>query len=149
VQQDIRRLRSQLNAHPDDVTLAASLARRYITLARSETDPRYLGYAQAALHPWWQQPAPPSEVRLLRATILQSTHQFSAALTDLRAVLAADPGNAQAWLTQATVQTVQGDYAGATASCARVSTLSIDLAAITCLANVGAVTGKAATSCWT
>ena len=146
VQQDIRRLRSQLNAHPDDVTLAASLARRYIALARSETDPRYLGYAQAALQPWWQQPAPPSEVRLLRATVLQSTHQFSAALTDLRAVLAADPVNAQAWLTQATVQTVQGDYAGATASCARVSTLSIDLAAITCLANVGAVTGKAATS---
>lgn len=146
VQQDIRRLRSQLNAHPDDVTLAASLSRRYITLARSETDPRYLGYAQAALQPWWQQPAPPSEVRLLRATVLQSTHQFSAALTDLRAVLAADPVNAQAWLTQATVQTVQGDYAGATASCARVSTLSIDLAAITCLANVGAVTGKAATS---
>jgi predicted Zn-dependent protease len=146
VQQDIRRLRSQLNAHPDDVTLAASLARRYIALARSETDPRYLGYAQAALQPWWQQPAPPSEVRLLRATVRQSTHQFSAALSDLRAVLAANPGNAQAWLTQATVQTVQGDYAGAKASCARVSTLSIDLAAITCLANVGAVTGKAATS---
>ncbi|HEX5343150.1 MAG TPA: tetratricopeptide repeat protein [Duganella sp.] len=146
VQQDIRRLRSQLNAHPDDVTLAASLARRYIALARSETDPRYLGYAQAALQPWWQQPAPPSGVRLLRATVLQSTHQFSAALSDLRAVLAADPANAQAWLTQATVQTVQGDYAGATVSCARVSTLSIDLAAITCLTNVGALTGKAATS---
>ncbi|RZT05573.1 hypothetical protein SAMN05216319_5131 [Duganella sp. CF402] len=146
VQQDIRRLRSQLNAHPGDVTLAAGLARRYITLARSETDPRYLGYAQAALQPWWQQPAPPSEVRLLRATVLQSTHQFRAALADLRAVLAAEPDNVQAWLTQATVQTVQGDYAGATASCARVSTLSIDLAAITCLANVGAVTGKAATS---
>jgi predicted Zn-dependent protease len=85
-------------------------------------------------------------VRLLRATVLQSTHQFSAALSDLRAVLAADPANAQAWLTQATVQTVQGDYTSATASCARVSALSIDLAAITCLANVGAVTGKAATS---
>jgi Tfp pilus assembly protein PilF len=146
LQQDIRRLRSQLNAQPDDVTLAASLARRYIALARSETDPRYLGYAQAALQPWWQQAAPPAEVRLLRATVLQSTHQFSAALADLRAVLAADPVNAQAWLTQATVQTVQGDYAGATASCARVSALSIDLAAITCLANVGAVTGKAAAS---
>ncbi|NYE62595.1 Tfp pilus assembly protein PilF [Duganella sp. 1224] len=145
-QQELRRLRSQLNAHPDDATLAASLARRYITLARSETEPRYLGYAQAALQPWWRQPAPPTDIRLLRATLLQSTHQFAPALADLRGVLAADPGNPQAWLTQATVQTVQGDYAGATASCARVAALSIDLAAITCVANVGAVTGKAATS---
>jgi tetratricopeptide (TPR) repeat protein len=146
LQQEVRRLRSQLNANPTNVTLAATVARRYIALARSETDPRYLGYAQAALQPWWQQAAPPADIRLLRATLLQSTHQFTPALADLRGVLAADPRNPQAWLTQATVQTVQGDYAGATASCARVSALSIDLAAITCLANVGTVTGKAVTS---
>jgi Tfp pilus assembly protein PilF len=143
VQQELRRLRSQLNASPNDVALATTVARRYIALGRSETDPRYLGYAQAALAPWWQQTAPPLEVRLLRATLLQSTHQFASALADLKAVLAADPSNTQAWLTQATVQTVQGDYTGATASCARVSRLSIELIAITCIANVGALTGKA------
>src|SRR5450830_1508158 len=114
-QSELRGLRQQLNATPQDLTLAASLAQRYITLARSETDPRYLGYAQAALQPWWQQAAPPADIRLLRATLLQSTHQFAPALADLRGVLAADPLNPQAWLTQATVQTVQGDYAGATA----------------------------------
>jgi tetratricopeptide (TPR) repeat protein len=146
VQQEVRRLRSQLNASPNDVALAATVARRYIALGRSETDPRYLGYAQAALEPWWRQAAPPTDVRLLRATLLQSTHQFTPALADLKGVLAADPRNTQAWLTQATVQTVQGDYTGATASCARVSGLAIDLVAITCIANIGAVTGKAATS---
>ena len=52
VQQELRRLRAQLNAQPNDVALAATLARRYIALGRSETDPRYLGYAQAALAPW-------------------------------------------------------------------------------------------------
>lgn len=145
-QQELRRLRSQLNANPQDVALATSVARRYIALGRSETDPRYLGYAQAALQPWWQLSAPPSEVRLLRATLLQSTHQFNSALADLKAILTADPRNLQAWLTQASVQTVQGDYSGATASCARVSGLSIELVAITCIANVGAVTGKARAS---
>lgn len=145
-QQELRRLRSQLNANPQDVALATSIARRYIALGRSETDPRYLGYAQAALQPWWQLSAPPSEVRLLRATLLQSTHQFNPALADLKAILTADPRNLQAWLTQASVQTVQGDYSGATASCARVSGLSIELVAITCIANVGAVTGKARAS---
>lgn len=146
VQQELRRLRSQLNASPNDVALATTVARRFIALGRSETDPRYLGYAQAALQPWWQSPAPPTDVRLLRATLLQSTHQFTPALADLKAVLATDPRNMQAWLTQATVQTVQGDYAAATASCARVSGLTMELVAITCIANVGAVTGKAARS---
>ncbi|MES2161503.1 MAG: hypothetical protein V4476_10140 [Pseudomonadota bacterium] len=146
VQQELRRIRSELNARPNDMELATSLATRYIGLARSETDPRYLGYAQAALAPWWWLSSPPAPVRLLRATLLQSTHQFKPALDDLKAVLAADPSNAQAWLTQATVQTVQGDYAGATASCAHLSAMSIELVTITCIANVGAATGRSVKS---
>jgi len=143
VQQELRRLRAQLNAQPNDVALATGLARRYIALGRSETDPRYLGYAQAALAPWWRLPAPPPAVRLLRATLLQSTHQFAAALADLRGVLAAEPKNAQAWLTLATVLTVQGDYANATSSCARLSSLATELITVTCIAQVGALTGRA------
>ena len=146
VQQQLRSLRAELSAKPTDVALATDVARRYIALGRSETDPRYLGYAQAALAPWWAQAAPPPQVRLLRATLLQSTHQFVPALDDLKGVLAAQPDNAQAWLTQATVQTVRGDYAGATASCARLSSLSIELITVTCIANVGTVTGRAAKS---
>ena len=143
VQQDLRRLRSELAAKPGELAPAATLAQRYIALARSETDPRYLGYAQAVLAPWWTQAAPPPQVRLLRATLRQSTHQFALALDDLQAVLAADPANTQAWLTRATVQTVQGDYAGATASCARLSALTTQLVTVTCIANVGALTGRA------
>jgi len=143
VQQELRRLRAQLNAQPNDVALATTLARRYIALGRSETDPRYLGYAQAALAPWWKQAAPPPPVRLLRATLLQSTHQFPAALADLQGVLAAEPQNAQAWLTLATVQTVQGDYANATSSCARLSSLANELITVTCVAQVGGITGRA------
>ena len=143
VQQELRRLRAQLNAQPNDVALATTLARRYIALGRSETDPRYLGYAQAALAPWWKQAAPPPPVRLLRATLLQSTHQFPAALADLQGVLAVEPQNAQAWLTLATVQTVQGDYANATSSCARLSSLANELITVTCVAQVGGITGRA------
>ncbi|HEX7984976.1 MAG TPA: hypothetical protein VF616_15770 [Duganella sp.] len=142
VQQQLRSLRAELNARPTDIALATDVAHRYITLGRSETDPRYLGYAQAALAPWWAQAAPPPQVRLLRATLLQSTHQFGPALEDLKGVLTAQPDNAQAWLTQATVQTVRGDYAGATASCAHLSSLSIELITVTCIANVGTVTGR-------
>ncbi|MGX9772930.1 hypothetical protein ACWYXN_05375 [Janthinobacterium aestuarii] len=142
----LRGLRQQLDAKPQDLALASGLAQRYIALARSETDPRYLGYAQAALAPWWRQAAPPVPVRLLRATILQSTHHFGPALQDLDAVIAQEPANGQAWLTRATVLTVQGDYAKATASCARLSALTTQLVTVTCLANIASVTGRAAAS---
>ena len=145
-QMQLRDLRQQLTATPQDLALATGLAQRYISLARSETDPRYLGYAQAALAPWWRQAAPPLPVRLLRATILQSTHHFGPALQDLDFVIAQEPANGQAWLTRATVLTVQGDYAKATASCARLSALSTQLVTVTCIANVASVTGRAATS---
>ena len=142
----LRSLRQQLNATPDDLAMATGLAQRYIALARSETDPRYLGYAQAALAPWWRQATPPLPVRLLRATILQSTHKFGLALQDLDAVIAQQPQNAQAWLTRATVLTVQGDYPKATAACARLSALTTQLVTVTCIANIASVTGRAASS---
>lgn len=145
-QQELRQLRAKLATNPNDVALATSVARQHIATARRETDPRYFGYAQAALAPWWAQSAPPPEVRLLRATLLQSTHHFPEAMRDLDAVVAADPDNPQAWLTRATVQTVRGEYEAATASCARLSRLASQLVSTTCIANIGAMTGRAAAS---
>ena len=145
-QQSLRTLRAQLASRPDDLSLATAVARQHIATARRETDPRYYGYAQAALAPWWAQPAPPLEVRLLRATLLQSTHHFPEAMRDLDAVVAADPDNPQAWLTRATVQTVRADYEAATASCARLSRLTSQLVSTTCIAGIGAMTGRAAPS---
>jgi predicted Zn-dependent protease len=142
-QQALLRLRASVAAAPADLGGAASLAQRYIELARAESDPRYLGYAQAALAPWWRQPSPPPAVLVLRATIRQSLHRFPEAMADLDAAVAAGPNDPQAWLTRAAVQTVRGDYAGATASCARVSALASELAAIACLANVTGLTSRA------
>ena len=145
-QLELQRLRKQLAASPNDVAVATTVARHHIATARRETDPRYFGYAQAALAPWWAHSAPPLEVRLLRATLLQSTHHFPEAMRDLDAIVAADPQNSQAWLTRATVQTVRGDYPGATASCARLSSITTQLISLTCIASVGAMTGRAAAS---
>jgi len=145
-QQELLRQRAQLAANPNDMATAVKAARQHIATARRETDPRYLGYAQAALAPWWSQAAPPLEVRLLRATLLQSTHHFPEAMRDLDAVVAADPANPQAWLMRATVQTVRGDYPAATASCAKLSRISTQLVSITCIAGIGAMTGRAAAS---
>ncbi|WP_229503797.1 hypothetical protein [Massilia putida] len=142
VQRDLRRLRGALNAAPNDLNLASDLARRYIERARIEGDPRYLGYAEAALAPWWKQPAPPEPVLVLRATLRQSTHQFPAALADLDQAVKRDSDNVQAWLTRATVQTVTGNFAAARASCVRLYSRAPVLVVQTCLSNVGSVSGQ-------
>jgi tetratricopeptide (TPR) repeat protein len=141
--QELQRMRARLSATPDNLALATALAQRYIAAGRRQADPRYLGYAQAALAPWWRLPAPPAAVRILRATMLQSTHNFAPALADLDALVAADPANVQAWLTRATILTVQGDYSQATASCARLSRTSPELVSITCIANIAGMSGRA------
>jgi tetratricopeptide (TPR) repeat protein len=143
VQRELRRLRTALNAAPGDVNLAGELARRYIERARVEGDPRYLGYAQAALAPWWRQPAPPEPVLILRATLYQSMHRFAAALADLDQAVRRDSDNAQAWLTRATVQTVTGDFAGGRASCMRLYARAPETIVQACLSNVGGVSGQA------
>ncbi|HEY0489113.1 MAG TPA: hypothetical protein VGD30_06320 [Telluria sp.] len=142
-QRELARLRAELGQSPSDPARASSLARRYIEMARADGDPRYLGYAEAALAPWWNQPQPPDEVLVLRATLRQSTHQFPAALADLDAAVARDSGNAQAWLTRATVLSITGDFAAARASCMRLHARAPALVVQTCLSSVDSVSGKA------
>jgi tetratricopeptide (TPR) repeat protein len=142
-QRELSALRAALGKSPSNPALATGLARRYIELARIDGDPRYLGYAQAALAPWWNQPQPPDDVLVLRATLRQSTHQFSAAMADLDTVVARDSGNAQAWLTRATVLSITGDFGAARASCMRLHSHAQALVVQTCLSSVDSVSGKA------
>jgi Tfp pilus assembly protein PilF len=82
-------------------------------------------------------------VLVLRATLVQSKHAFGDALADLDEVVRRDAGNAQAWLTRATIQQVTGDHAGARTSCARLFGRAPDLVVQTCLASVGSLSGQA------
>jgi Tfp pilus assembly protein PilF len=143
---EIRQLRTQLMRQPGDAALAANIARRYIELGRVESDPRYYGYAQGVLQHWWAVEQPPADILLLRATLRQNRHEFDAALKDLKQLLNRDPRNAQAWLTQAVIEQVRGDYASARRSCMPLLHLADTLLAVACLSNVGSVTGQAQNS---
>jgi len=142
VQRDLLRLRAELHKTPNDVKLASTLAQRYIEQARLEGDPRYLGYAEAALAPWWKLASPPEQVLVLRATVRQSTHQFQEALADLDQAVKRDTDNVQAWLTRATVQMITGDFAAAKASCMRLYSRAPQLVVQTCLSNIANVSGQ-------
>ena len=97
--------------------VALPLAQFYITRSRATGDLRFLGYAEATLAPWLNQSPPLPAVLVLHATILQSRHAFEASLRELDRALAAQPDNAQAWLTRATVLRVLGHYTEAMTSC--------------------------------
>jgi hypothetical protein len=119
---------------PADPAAAARLALGWVELGHAEADLRYYGYAQAALAPWWELPDPPSALRLPRALILQARHAFDAALTDLDALVAREPRNAQAWLTRAGVLQAQGRPRLALASCAHLTGLVPALVSTACAA---------------
>jgi tetratricopeptide (TPR) repeat protein len=144
---EIRALRARLTAEPGNLTLACEFARRCIERGRSEADPRYLGRAQAALAPWWDIPSPPVEALVLRATIKQSQHDFTNSLADLSLASHLSPRNAQVWLTQSTILTVLGDYAGARKACHPLAQLAPGLIALTAVAGVTSLNGDAKNSC--
>ena len=114
-----RALQQRRAAAPTQLPVALQAARAAIDRARRSGDPRELGEAQAALAPWWSLTDPPSAVRLLRATVRQSQHQFDAALRDLDVLAANAPleQRAQAVLTRTAVLQVTGRWAEAEASC--------------------------------
>jgi thioredoxin-like negative regulator of GroEL len=139
-----RAMQTLLARDPRNLDVALRLAQTYVDRARSESDPRQLGHAQATLAPWWDEQAPPIPVLLLRATIRQSTHQFDPARADLEQIIAREPANAQAWLTLATVQQVTGDLDDARRRCARVAALATAAVGTLCTASIDGVSGQAA-----
>ena len=142
----LRRAQAELTSDPENLQASLRLARNYIDKSRSESDPRYLGYAQATLAPWWNSPEPPIEVLVLRATIRQSNHDFDHALADLAKAIKGDPANGQAWLTRATILQVLGDYDEAKRACLPLWRLASELITVTCASSIASLSGEATRS---
>ena len=140
---EMQALRQAWRANPQDLDAAVRLGWRYQAEVAATGDPRYMGYIQAALQPWWVLPDPPAEVRVLRAVVLQFDHRFEPALQDLAAVLAQDPDDARAAAWQLAIRLVTADYAGARLSCEQLAPHVSGLIAGACRAQVDAATGRA------
>ncbi|MGA2551291.1 MAG: hypothetical protein ABSF50_14150 [Burkholderiaceae bacterium] len=136
-------LRKQLDATPADYAVADRLAREYIDYGRQVGDAHYAGYAEAVIAPWIAKSPPPVPVLVLQATILQFRHQFSEARVLLRTALARDRDNAQAWLTLATLDMVQGEYPIAAQDCAEVNRVGGNVLGIACSGNLRSYIGQA------
>ena len=140
---ELRDLRAALAAQPLHVETAVRLARRYLIEVAAEGDPRYIGYAQAALAPWWELVEPPLQVRVLRAVLLQFNHGFEAALADLDAAVLQDPDLGEAWAWQMAIRMVRADYSGAQRACTQMARLGTALIGAACQAQIDAASGQA------
>ena len=140
---EIKELRGALARDPQNLERAIRLARRYFEQALAQGDPRYVGYAQAALKPWWDLPDPPTQVLVMRATLVQYRHDFSSALADLARALERNPADARAWSLRAVIHLVQADYAASRRDCASFAPLVDELSAAGCVAFIDGMTGRA------
>jgi Tfp pilus assembly protein PilF len=142
----LRRQRAELTEDPDNLRDSLALARGYVDTARSEGDPRYLGYAQSMLAPWWSQPEPPTDVLALRAVIRQAQQEPGPALRDLELALNRDPAHAAAWIARAEIHLATADYPAARRDLASALGKAPPLAVETLGATLGSLTGTAAES---
>ncbi|MBA3965518.1 MAG: hypothetical protein H0X47_07060, partial [Nitrospirales bacterium] len=142
----LRTARLELSQDPGNLDLAVHLARQLVELGRAEADPRYDGYAQAALQPWWSHSSPPTEVLFIRALLRQRSHHFNEALEDLTRILHNQPKHAQTWLTRAVIHQVRGHYDEARRNCLPLLRLANALISTTCIANVTSLNGQASDS---
>jgi Flp pilus assembly protein TadD len=140
---ELRRLREELALNPRNLDKAIALSQRYYRLALADGDPRFIGYAQAALAPWWEMDEPPVAVLVQRATLRQYNHNFDSALTDLKLAISLVPRNGTAWSLLAAVHMVQAEYATARQDCENLRGLASNLIVIACVATVDSLSGQA------
>jgi hypothetical protein len=137
-------LRKQLAARPNDANLRLEIARRYFDLAMAQGDPRYVGYASAAIGPLAQTATSDARYWLIRGLIQQYSHDFAGALQSLEKASELDPQSPEPIAWRAAVNMVQARYREALSECTQLVSLANPLHAQGCTAYVLASTGQLA-----
>jgi tetratricopeptide (TPR) repeat protein len=135
-------LRKQLAARPNDSGLRLEIAQRYFDLAMAQGDPRYVGYAQAAITPLAQAAANNADYWQIRGMLEQYSHDFPGAMKSLEKASQLDPKAANPIAWRAAIDMVEARYADALAECTRLVPLTHPLFAQGCTAYVQANTGQ-------
>jgi hypothetical protein len=143
----LRELRDTWIAKPTFLPAALAYARAALELNRREEDPRYLGYAEAALAQWSERPQVPPEVLLLRASLRLARVDYDGAEKDLRTLIeSAAPEGHAARISRASLYVSKGDPANALVDCEAATAYVSPLVASTCIAAARGLSGHAASA---
>ena len=144
----LQSLRKQLEAKPDDVALRLEIAKRYFDLSMAQGDPRYVGYASAAIAPLGKNAASAAATAgnadywLLHGMLQQYSHDFEGALASLERASLASPQSPVPMAWRAAIHMVQANYPQAQAECDRLKPLVSPLFAAGCTQYVRASSGE-------
>ncbi len=138
----VESLRKQLAARPDDTALRVEIARRYFDMAMAQGDPRYVGYASAALAPMAQSAGNAAGYWMARGLLQQFSHDFEPALASLAKAGQLEPASPEPGLWRAAIFMVQARYAEAQTECERLAPLAEPALGIGCRTYVQATTGQ-------
>jgi predicted Zn-dependent protease len=137
----VESLRKQLAARPEDVDLRLEIARRYFDLAMAQGDPRYVGYATAAIGPLDKLAPSNAGYWLVKGQLQQFSHDFPGALASLKKASEIEPQAPGPIAWRAAIDMVEADYASALAECTRLAPLAQALYSQSCTAYVEGTTG--------
>lgn len=135
-------LRKQLAARPNDPTLRLEIARRYFDMATAQGDPRYMGYASAAIAPLEKSAPDNADYWMVLGLIQQFSHDFEPALASLSKASELNRSSPEPLLWRAAIFMVEARYAEAQIECQRLAPLSEPLLGTGCSAYVQAMTGQ-------
>ena len=136
--------RARLAAAPRDPVLAMKVAGAYYALASAEGDPRYIGYAEAAMVPWVADVNAPTDILYMRGKLLQWRHEYTPALELFAKALQREPTHYETLSGRSAVRTVLADYAGARRDCDAMRAKEKELYWSSCQAYIDGQTGQAA-----
>jgi hypothetical protein len=137
----VESLRRQLAARPGDTALRLEIGRRYFDLAMAQGDPRYVGYAQAAIQPLAGAQQQDARYWLLKGLLQQYGHDFDGALASLGRAGELDPQAVEPIAWRAAIRMVQARHQDAAQECARLERLAEPLLARGCAAYAQAAAG--------
>lgn len=140
---ELTALRAELNRvaaiNPQDPLPATRLAQRYFELALEQGDPRYVGYADAAIRPFTTADSAP--LWAIRGQLQQYRHGFEPALASFSSALKVDPQFAAAIAWRGAIFLVRADYPAALGECLALEKLGRNTLASGCMGLHSAYTG--------
>ena len=140
---EIAEWKHQLEMDPVDEAAASALATRYLQMGHESGDPRFFGFAQSILVPWWTDDRPPISILRLRAELHEAQHSYNLAIKDLSQILETDATDAQSRIEMINLLRIRGRYSEAEVACVELATRAGSLSSVIGHAPLLAVTGKA------
>lgn len=136
-------LRRMLQTDPRDVGMAGRYSRLALEHYAVTGDARFLGFAEGALAPWRNDPAPPEAIWILRARVLQTEHRFVDAAMELDRLLRKHADSVESMLLAADAWRRAGAIDKAKARCAGLALAGRQDLARYCAADVLLSLGEA------